>query len=77
PKRIECYDISHFQGTENVASQVVFEDGVPKKDDYRRYKLKTFTGSNDFAAMKEVLMRRFNHTEYDDPQLLVIDGGKG
>jgi excinuclease ABC subunit C len=77
PKRIECYDISHFQGTENVASQVVFEDGVPKKEDYRRYKLRTFEGSNDFAAMKEVLSRRFQHTEYDDPQLIVVDGGKG
>jgi excinuclease ABC subunit C len=77
PKRIECYDISHFQGTENVASQVVFEDGVPKKDDYRRYKLRTFKGANDFAAMKEVLQRRFQHTEYDDPQLIVVDGGKG
>lgn len=77
PKRIECFDISHFQGTENVASQVVFEDGVPKKDDYRRYKLKSFAGSNDFAAMKEVLERRFRHTEYDDPQLVVVDGGKG
>ena len=77
PKRIECYDISHFQGTENVASQVVFEDGVPKKEDYRRYKLRTFEGANDFAAMKEVLSRRFQHTEYDDPQLIVVDGGKG
>jgi excinuclease ABC subunit C len=77
PKRIECYDISHFQGTENVASQVVFEDGVPKKEDYRRYKLRTFDGANDFAAMKEVLERRFQHTEYDDPQLVVVDGGKG
>lgn len=77
PRRIECYDISHFQGTENVASQVVFEDGVPKKDDYRRYRLKSFEGANDFAAMKEVLSRRFTHTEYDDPGLLVVDGGKG
>jgi excinuclease ABC subunit C len=77
PKRIECYDISHFQGTENVASQVVFEDGVPKRDDYRRYRLRSFEGANDFAAMKEVLERRFKHTEYDDPQLVVVDGGKG
>ncbi len=77
PKRIECYDISHFQGEDNVASQVVFEDGVPKKDDYRKYKLKSFEGANDFQAMKEVLSRRLKHTEYDDPHLIVVDGGKG
>tara|TARA_Y100001935_G_C17309068_1_gene514465 strand:+ start:1802 stop:3679 length:1878 start_codon:yes stop_codon:yes gene_type:complete len=77
PRRIECYDISHFQGKENVASQVVFEDGLPKKDDYRKYKLKSFEGANDFLAMKEVLTRRLKHTEYEDPQLIVVDGGKG
>lgn len=77
PRRIECYDISHFQGKDNVASQVVFEEGVPKKSDYRKYKLKSFEGANDFLAMKEVLSRRLKHTEYDDPQLIVVDGGKG
>jgi excinuclease ABC subunit C len=77
PLRIECYDISNFQGGESVASQVVFEDGVPSKDDYRRYKIKTVEGQNDFAMMKEVLSRRFKHTEYDEPHLLVVDGGKG
>lgn len=77
PLRIECYDISNFQGKESVASQVVFEDGVPNKDQYRRYKIKTVEGSNDYASMKEVLSRRFGHTEYEDPQLIVIDGGKG
>lgn len=77
PLRIECYDISNFQGSESVASQVVFEDGSPKKEDYRKYKIKTVIGSNDFASMKEVLERRFKHTEYDDPQLVVVDGGKG
>lgn len=77
PRRIECFDISNFQGEENVASQVVFEDGIPKKSDYRKYKIKSFAGANDFAAMKEVLSRRFAHTEYDDPQLVVVDGGKG
>ncbi len=77
PLRIECYDISNFQGSQNVASQVVFEEGLPKKEDYRRYKIKTVKGSDDFASMKEVLQRRFKHTEYDDPQLVVIDGGKG
>lgn len=77
PRRIECYDISNFQGAESVASQVVFEDGVPAKEHYRRYKIKTVIGSNDFASMYEVLSRRFKHTEYDDPQLIVVDGGKG
>jgi len=77
PRRIECYDISNFQGGENVASQVVFEDGLPNKNEYRRYKIKTVEGANDFASMKEVLERRFKHTEYDDPDLVVVDGGKG
>lgn len=77
PRRIECFDISNFQGQDNVASQVVFEEGVPKKEDYRLYKIRTVQGANDFAAMKEVLGRRFKHVEYDDPQLVVVDGGKG
>lgn len=77
PRRIECYDISTFQGSETVASQVVFEDGVPAKEHYRRYRIKTVEGINDFASMYEVLSRRFQHTEYDDPHLIVIDGGKG
>lgn len=77
PRRIECYDISTFQGAETVASQVVFEDGVPSKEHYRRYKIRTVEGINDFASMYEVLSRRFKHTEYDDPQLIIIDGGKG
>lgn len=77
PIRIECYDISNFQGAESVASQVVFEDGVPSKDNYRRYKIKTVEGANDYDSMKEVLSRRFAHTEYDEPDLVVVDGGKG
>ncbi len=77
PLRIECYDISTFQGKETVASQVVFEEGVPARDQYRRYKIKTVQGQDDFASMYEVLSRRFQHAEYDDPQLLVVDGGKG
>ncbi|MEN0058518.1 MAG: excinuclease ABC subunit UvrC [Bdellovibrio sp.] len=77
PRRIECYDISTFQGAETVASQVVFEEGVPAKEHYRRYKIKTVQGINDFASMYEVLSRRFQHDEYEDPQLIVIDGGKG
>ena len=77
PLRIECYDISNFQGSETVASQVVFEDGAPNKDQYRRYRIRTVEGNNDFESMREVLTRRFKHTEYDDPNLIVIDGGKG
>jgi excinuclease ABC subunit C len=77
PARIECYDISNFQGVANVASQVVFEEGVPAPDHYRRYRIKTVLGQNDFASMQEVLSRRFQHTEYDEPDLIVIDGGKG
>lgn len=77
PRRIECFDISTFQGAETVASQVVFEDGVPAKEHYRRYKIRTVEGINDFASMYEVLSRRFKHTEYEDPSLIVVDGGKG
>lgn len=77
PHRIECYDISNFQGSETVASQVVFEDGLPAKEHYRRYKIKTVEGPNDFASMYEVLSRRFQHSEWDEPQLIVVDGGKG
>ena len=77
PNRIECYDISHFQGKETVASQVVFEEGVPSKDNYRRYRLKSVQGVDDYASMKEVLERRFAHSEYEYPQLIVVDGGKG
>lgn len=77
PFRIECYDISNFQGREIVASQVVFEKGVPAKDQYRLYKIKSLQEANDFASMKEVLERRFKHQEWEDPQLVVVDGGKG
>lgn len=77
PKRIECFDISHFQGAETVASQVVFEEGRPAKEHYRRYIIKTVTGVDDFKSMYEVLQRRFKHREYEQPELLVVDGGKG
>lgn len=77
PHRIECFDVSHFQGAETVASQVVFEDGIPAKEHYRRYKIRTVTGIDDFASMYEVLKRRFGHAEYEEPDLIVVDGGKG
>ncbi len=91
PLRIECYDMSHIQGTDYVGSMVVVEDGLAKKSDYRRFKIKTVDGNDDFAAMEEVLMRRFSAYVEDKarpveersgkfsypPQLLVVDGGKG
>lgn len=79
PRRIEAYDISHLQGTDNVASMVVFTDGVPHRDDYRRFKMR-LRGNDDFAHMREVLARRFsdkNLSEWPKPDLLLIDGGKG
>lgn len=81
PKRIECFDIAHIQGTDTVASMVTFVDGVPARGLYRKFKLRT-VDNNDFAAMYEVLTRRFKRTMGDDPawakpDLLVIDGGKG
>ena len=83
PKRIECYDISNTQGTESVASMVVFVDGKAKKDQYRRFRIKTVIGSNDFASMNEVLKRRLGHMDNDkefakdNPDLIIVDGGKG
>ena len=78
PQRIECFDISHIQGAETVASMVVFENGAPKKADYRRYKLKTVEGKpDDFRSMQEVLSRRYRESAGNMPDLIVIDGGKG
>ena len=77
PFRIECFDVSHFQGQATSASQVVFENGVPKKSDYRKYQVQTAKLSDDFSALKEVLVRRFHHKEYEEPDLLIVDGGKG
>ena len=83
PKRIECYDISNTQGTESVASMVVFVDGKAKKDQYRRFRIKTVIGPNDFASMNEVLKRRLGHMDKDkdfakdNPDLIIVDGGKG
>ena len=63
PRRIECYDISNTQGTNNVASMVVFENGSPKKSDYRKFKIKGFEGANDFGSLQEVLRRRFKRAQ--------------
>ena len=90
PLRIECYDMSHLQGSDYVGSMVVMEDGLPRKSDYRRFKVRTVDGNDDYAAMEEVLTRRLSNylAERDrpveergrfayPPQLLVVDGGKG
>jgi excinuclease ABC subunit C len=90
PLRIECYDISTIQGRHTVGSMVVFEDALPKKSEYRRFRIKTLDGQDDFAAMEEVLRRRFTAYLIDrdlpidergrfsyPPSLVVIDGGKG
>ncbi|KYO65276.1 excinuclease ABC subunit UvrC [Thermovenabulum gondwanense] len=83
PFRIEGFDISNTGGTDSVASMVVFEGGLPKKQDYRRFKIKTVEGPNDFESMKEVIYRRFNRAKKGDekfgeiPDLLLIDGGPG
>jgi len=90
PLRIECYDMSHIQGSDYVGSMVVVEDGLAKKSEYRRFKIKTVAGNDDFAAMEEVLRRRFTNYVADrdrppeewgkfayPPQLLLVDGGKG
>ncbi len=83
PKRMECYDISNISGVDKVASMVVFTDGEADKTSYRRFKIKTVEGANDFASLKETLFRRLSKlgTEEEErfpkPQLIVIDGGKG
>ena len=88
PLRIECYDISNFQGAQSVGSMVVFEDGRPRTGEYRRFRIKTVTGANDYASHQEVLRRRFVRAKAGDegseeelrwrlPDLVVIDGGKG
>ena len=92
PRRIECYDISNTQGTNSVASMVVFDDGHPRPQEYRRFKIKTVEGANDFASHAEVMRRRFKRAKDADgnpdasdkdkswaqwPDLVIIDGGKG
>jgi excinuclease ABC subunit C len=82
PKRMECFDISHISGVDKVGSMVVFNDGEPNKDAYRRFKIKTVEGNDDFSCLKEVLRRRIERMETDiekfpKPDLIIIDGGKG
>jgi excinuclease ABC subunit C len=80
PRRIECFDISHIQGAETVASMVVWEDGAMKKSDYRKYQIKTVEGVDDFASMREVIGRRYRRVQEEQlamPSLVLIDGGLG
>ncbi|MCX6136294.1 MAG: excinuclease ABC subunit UvrC [Ignavibacteriales bacterium] len=83
PRRIECFDISHLQGTETVASMVVFVDGKPKKSEYRKFKIRgegERSANDDFASMREVIRRRYGHLKESGeqfPDLIMVDGGKG
>jgi len=81
PRRIECFDISNIQGSDIVASVVVFENGKPKKSEYRKFKIRSISGKpDDFASMEEVIMRRYSRILNEGgkmPDLIVIDGGKG
>jgi excinuclease ABC subunit C len=80
PNRIECFDISHIQGTDKVASMVVWEDGKMKKADYRKFIIKTVEGNNDFASMAEVITRRYGRLKEEGtkfPGLVLVDGGLG
>ena len=78
PERMECFDISHTQGIETVASMVVFENGQPARSEYRRFTLKTVQGKpDDFKSMAEIMERRYNEKDWPVPDLIVIDGGKG
>src|SRR6266699_3056478 len=80
PRRIECFDISHIQGAETVASMVVWEDGRMKKSDYRKFIIRTVEGVDDFASMREVVTRRYKRIQDEKremPSLILIDGGLG
>jgi excinuclease ABC subunit C len=79
PARMECYDISHVGGTHTVASMVVFTNGQPDKQEYRRFKIQSVPEGtpNDFQSMAEVMTRRFAHDDWPEPDLVIIDGGKG
>lgn len=76
PKRIECFDISNINGTNATGSMVVFANGVPAKDQYRRFRIKFTNTPNDYEMMKETLSRRFSNN-WPNPDLIIIDGGRG
>lgn len=84
PRRVECFDISHIQGTDTVASMVVFQDGKPRKSEYRKYRIESVSGEagqpDDFLSMREVVFRRYRRLIEEKktfPDLIIIDGGKG
>ncbi len=80
PRRIECFDISNIQGSDSVASMVVFSDGKPRKSEYRKFKIQSVRGPDDFASMQEVVRRRYARVKEEQaemPDLIVVDGGKG
>lgn len=80
PRRIECFDNSNTQGSDPVASMVCFVDAAPRKSEYKRFQIKTVTGADDYASMKEIVMRRYGRVKKEKlqaPDLIVIDGGKG
>lgn len=82
PKRMECYDISNISGVDKVGSMVVFNNGEPDRDSYRRFKIKTFEGADDYRSHQEMMLRRLERLETDPekfpkPDLIIIDGGKG
>ena len=80
PRHVECFDNSNFQGSFPVAAMVYFRDGLPDKNEYRKFNIKTVEGINDFASMKEVVMRRYKRLLNEGsilPELVIIDGGKG
>ena len=82
PKRMECYDISNISGVDKVGSMVVFVDGEPDRDSYRRFKIKSFVGADDYRSHQEMMERRLERLitdpeKFPKPDLIVIDGGKG
>ena len=77
PLRIECYDVSHWQGSQSIGSQVVFEKALPSNKEYRLYNLKSVSDGDDYLALQELMTRRLNHKEYEKPNMILIDGGKG
>jgi len=80
PRRIECFDISNIQGSDSVASMVVFVDAKPRKSEYRKFKIRTVSGPDDFASMREVVERRYSRLVDEEaplPDLIMVDGGKG
>ena len=80
PRKIECFDISNIQGTDIVASLIVFADGKPKKSEYRKFKIRSVDGPNDFASLQEVVERRYTRLLLENetlPDLIMVDGGKG